>query len=71
MPDGAELDNLILAIEAEAAAGLDVEKVARAIEKAGYGEITGDLDQYQEWGGSPREIAAKIAAAYAEGEPTE
>ena len=57
-------------------AGLDVERLARAIERAGYGDVTGDLDQYQEWGGTPREVAEAIAREYAAlaetpGEPRE
>ena len=43
---------------------IDVERLARAWELAGYGEVTGDIDQYQEWGGKPREIAEKVAAVY-------
>ena len=43
---------------------IDVERLARAWELAGYGEVTGDIDQYQEWGGKPREIAEKVAAEY-------
>jgi broad specificity phosphatase PhoE len=37
--------------------------LAAAVEKAGYGEVTGDLDQYAEWGGTPNETAAAILAA--------
>jgi hypothetical protein len=40
------------------------EVFAERLERAGYGEVTpGDLDQYQEWGGSPRKIAAAILGA--------
>jgi hypothetical protein len=42
-----------------------VERLARAVERAGYGDVTGDLDQYQEWGGAPRDVAAAIAREYA------
>lgn len=60
MPDGAELDNLILAIEAEAAAGLDVERLARAL-----------ADEFDGWAkGSERYVAERVAAAYSEGEST-
>lgn len=56
-----------------APAPLDVERLARAWERAGYGEVTGDIDEYQEWGGIPREIAQKVAAEYArlQSEPTD
>jgi hypothetical protein len=40
-----------------------LEALAKALEHAGYGEVTGNLDQYQEWGGPPREIAAAILGA--------
>jgi hypothetical protein len=74
MPDGAELDNLILAIEAEAAAGLDAQLVEarKAIEsEIAMASDPEGKDQFEQGALAAYHFALSVLpdAAYAEGAP--
>ena len=77
VPSDETLDSLILAIEAEARASLDVERLARALPQVMtqeecdevYAVGTNPLDVPYEWFTTPRELATDILSALEEPTP--